>query len=77
MAAADQLFKIDGRKVWLSPTALEYAHEFFGPGRQGVKRMAKHLLMQQTPEQIEAAHNPPPTAQEDFLPDAPLIPEGF
>src|SRR5215468_4805658 len=72
MTGADQLFRIDGNKVWLSPTALEYAREFFGPGREGVQRMAKHLLMQQTPEQIAAAHNPPPMAQEDFLPDAPL-----
>jgi|SRR5262245_10289537 len=72
MTDADELFKIDGQKVWLSPTALEYAREFFGPGRQGVQRMAKHLLMQQTPEQIEAAHNPPPTAREELLPDAPL-----
>ena len=69
MAAADELFKIDGQKVWLSPTALEYAAQYFGPGRQGVQRMAKHLLMQQTPEQVEAARNPPPTAQEDIQAD--------
>jgi len=65
-----EVFKIDGSKVWLSPTALEYAREFFGPGRQGVRKMAEHLLLQQTPEQIEAAHTPPPTAE--LLPDAPL-----
>ena len=69
MAAADEFYRIDGSKVWLSPTALEYAREFFGPGRQGVQRMAKHLLTQQTPEQIEAARNPPPMAQEDFQAD--------
>ena len=69
MAAADEFYRIDGSKVWLSPTALEYAREFFGPGRQGARQMAKHLLTQQTPEQIEAARNPPPTAQEDFQAD--------
>ena len=72
MAAADEFYRIDGSKVWLSPTALEYAREFFGPGRQGARQMAKHLLTQQTPEQIEAADTPPPTAQEEFLPDATL-----
>ena len=65
---ADEFYRIDGSKVSLSPTALEYAREYFGPGRQGVRRMAEHLLLQQTPEQIEAAHNPPPTA--DLLSDA-------
>jgi len=69
---ADEFYKIEGNKVWLSPTALEYAREYFGPGRQGVQRMAKHLLLQQTPEQIEAARNPPPMAREEFLADAPL-----
>jgi len=65
----DEVFKIDGSKVWLSPTARAYAAEFFGPGRQGLRKMAKHLLLQQTPEQIEAAHTPPPTARDDFQAD--------
>ena len=40
-----QLYKIDGSKVWLSPTAREYAAQWFGPGRQGVRKMAEYLRM--------------------------------
>jgi len=40
-----QLYKIDGSKVWLSPTAREYAAQWFGPGRQGVRKMASYLRM--------------------------------
>jgi len=41
---SEQLYKIDGSKVWLSPTALEFAQQYFGPGRQGRERFARYLL---------------------------------
>jgi len=58
----DEFYKIDGQKVWLSPTALEYAREYFGPGRQGARQMAKYLMMQQ------AALTPPTAPMSDLAP---------
>ena len=40
-----RLYKVDGSKVWLSPTAREYAAQWFGPGRQGIREMAEYLRM--------------------------------
>jgi len=57
-----EFYKIDGNKVWLSPTALEYAREYFGAGRQGVQKMAKYLMMQQ------AALTPPTAPMSDLAP---------
>src|SRR5262249_19064049 len=42
----DRPYRIDNNKIWLSPTAREYAREYFGPGRKGEQQMAKYLLMQ-------------------------------
>jgi hypothetical protein len=71
MTAGDErLYRIDGSKVWLSPTAVAYAAEYFGPGRQGVRKMAEYLRMVGADESGEGAE-PPPTAvaTEDFLPN--------
>jgi hypothetical protein len=71
MTAGDErLYKIDGSKVWLSPTAVAYAAEYFGPGRQGVIEMAKYLRMVGADESGEGAE-PAPTAvaESNFLPD--------
>jgi len=40
-----QLYKIDGSRVWLSPTAREHAAQWFGPGQQGVRKMASYLRL--------------------------------
>jgi hypothetical protein len=46
MTADDgDLFRVDGSQVWMSPTALEYAAQYFGPGRQGVQKMAEYLRL--------------------------------
>ena len=65
----DRLYRVDGSKVWLSPTAVAYAAEYFGPGRQGVRKMAEYLRMVGADESGEGAE-PAPTAvaTEDFLP---------
>jgi hypothetical protein len=65
----DRLYRVDGSKVWLSPTAVAYAAEYFGPGRQGVRKMAEYLRMVGADESGEGAE-PAPTAvaREDFLP---------
>jgi hypothetical protein len=71
MTAADErLYRIDGSKVWLSPTAVEYAKEYFGPGRQGVRKMAEYLRMVGADESGESAPESPSTAvaESDFLP---------
>jgi hypothetical protein len=70
MTAADErLYKIDGSKVWLSPTAVEYAKEYFGPGREGVRKMAEYLRMVGADESGEGAEPAPEAvATEDFLP---------
>jgi len=39
----DQLYAVDGSRVWLSPSARELAAQYFGPGRQGEIQMAKYL----------------------------------
>jgi hypothetical protein len=72
MTAGDErLYKIDGSKVWLSPTAVAYAAEYFGPGRKGVIEMAKYLRMVGADESGEGAEPAPEAvAREDFLPDA-------
>jgi len=44
---SERPYKIDGSKVWLSPTAREYAREYFGPGRGGERQMAEYLRMRQ------------------------------
>jgi hypothetical protein len=44
----DQLYRIEGSKIWLSPTAREFAAVYFGPGRQGERRMAEYLRMRQS-----------------------------
>jgi hypothetical protein len=64
----DRLYRVDGSKVWLSPTAVAYAAEYFGPGRQGVRKMAEYLRMVGTDESAEGAE-PAPTAvaESDFL----------
>jgi len=64
-----RLYKVDGSKVWLSPTAVEYAAQWFGPGRQGVREMAHYLRMVggESGTGTEAAI--PEPAREDFLPD--------
>src|SRR2546430_10785626 len=70
MTAADErLYRIDGSKVWLSPTAREYAAEYFGPGREGERKMAEYLRMVGADESGEGAE-PAPTAvaESDFLP---------
>jgi hypothetical protein len=63
----DRLYRVDGSKVWLSPTAVAYAAEYFGPGREGVRKMAEYLRMVGADE---SGAEPAPTAvaTEDFLP---------
>ena len=39
------LFRVDGSQVWMSPTAVAYAREYFGPGAQGVRKMAEYLRL--------------------------------
>src|SRR5262245_59202258 len=39
------LYRVDGSKVWLSPTALEYAAQYFGPGRKGREQFARYLQL--------------------------------
>ena len=52
MSNSDDFYRIDGSKVWLSPTARELAAEYFGPGRKGECEMARYLLLrdQQGPD---------------------------
>jgi hypothetical protein len=64
----DRLYRIDGSKVWLSPTAREYAAAYFGPGRKGEIEMAKYLRVVGSDESGEGAE--PAVAREDFLSDA-------
>ena len=52
MDDSERPFKVDGKKVWLSQTAREYAREWFGPGRKGERQMAEYLMQQ---EQLHAA----------------------
>src|SRR5262249_3240038 len=42
---SEDLYRVDGSKVWLSPTAVGYAAQYFGPGRQGVQQMAQYLRL--------------------------------
>jgi len=72
---ADEFYKIDGNKVWLSPTAREYAAEYFGPGRQGLRKMAEYLRMVGADESEASVEGPnapeaPSTAvaESGFLP---------
>jgi len=45
MADDSDLYRIEGdSKVWLSPTALEFAQQYFGPGRSGREQFARYLL---------------------------------
>jgi len=67
-----QFYKIDGSKVWLSPTAVEYAAQWFGPGRQGVRQMAEYLRMAGGESEAGTEAAIPEPAREDFLPDAAL-----
>ena len=79
MDDSERPFKVDGRKVWLSQTAREYAREWFGPGRKGERQMANYLMQQ---EQLRAAEGedqsatlfPEPSGESegDFLPDVLL-----
>ena len=45
------VYRVDGSKVWLSPTAVAYAREYFGPGRQGVQQMAQYLRLRHQMQQ--------------------------
>ena len=64
-----QLYKIDGSKVWLSPTAVEYAAQWFGPGRQGVRKMAEYLRMVGGESETAPAELPPEAMVRDLFPD--------
>ena len=46
------LFRVDGSKIWMSPTAVAYAEQYFGPGSQGVRKMAEYLRLR---HQIQTA----------------------
>ena len=63
-----RLYKVNGSKIWLSPTAVEYAREWFGPGRQGVREMAKYLRMVASESETGTEAAIPELAREDFLP---------
>ena len=41
---SEQPYKIEGSKVWLSPTAREWARQYFGNGRAADRKMAEYLL---------------------------------
>src|SRR5262249_25672753 len=47
----DQLYTVDGSRVWLSPSARELAAQYFGPGRQGERQMAQYLRLRHTMQQ--------------------------
>src|SRR5262245_26083987 len=51
------LYRVDGSKVWLSPTALEYAAQYFGPGRKGREQFARYLQLR---HQMQTAALSPP-----------------
>jgi hypothetical protein len=69
MTADDErLYRVDGSKVWLSPTAREYAKEYFGPGRQGVRKMAEYLRMVGAEDTTTPAEMSPEAVAGDFLP---------
>jgi|SRR5262245_45118044 len=53
------MYRVDGSRVWLSPTAVEYAAQYFGPGRQGVQQMAQYLRLR---HQMQTAALTSPTA---------------
>jgi hypothetical protein len=60
MTAGDSdLFRVDGSKVWMSPTAVAYAREYFGDGHQGVRKMAEYLRLR---HQMQTAALTSPTA---------------
>src|SRR5262249_36095951 len=56
---SEELYRVDGSKVWLSPTAVGYAAQYFGPGRQGVQQMAQYLRLR---HQMQTAALTSPTA---------------
>jgi len=60
------LYRVDGSKVWLSPTAVAYAREYFGPGRQGVQQMAQYLRLRHTMQQ--AALSPSNIGTDELAP---------
>src|SRR5262249_55702064 len=51
------LYRVDGSKVWLSPTAIEYAAQYFGPGRKGREQFARYLQLR---HQMQIAALSPP-----------------
>jgi hypothetical protein len=51
MTGDDDLYRVDGSKVWMSPTAVQYAREYFGDGHQGVRKMAEYLRLRHTMQQ--------------------------
>src|SRR5215467_13111241 len=61
---SEDLYRVDGSKVWLSPTAVGYAAQYFGPGRQGVQQMAQYLRLRHTMQQ--AALTSPTAPMSDF-----------
>src|SRR5215831_13360999 len=67
MTANDSdLYRVDGSKIWLSPTAVDYAAQYFGPGRQGVQKMAEYLRLRHTMQQ--AALTSPTVPMSDLAP---------
>ena len=55
MTADDSdLYRVEdgGSKVWMSPTAVEYAAAYFGPGRAGVQKMAEYLRLRHTMQTV-------------------------
>jgi len=51
------LYQVHGSKVWLSPTAVAYAREYFGPGRKGREQFARYLQLR---HQMQTAALSPP-----------------
>jgi len=67
------LYRVDGSKVWLSPTAVEYAAAYFGPGRAGVQKMAEYLRLR---HQMQTAALTSPTAPMSDFSSYLAVPSG-
>src|SRR5262249_15306724 len=59
MINEDDLYRVEGSKVWMSPTARQYAEQYFGPGKQGEIQMAQYLRLR---HQMQTAALTSPTA---------------